>query len=309
MKNNSKAKKGLVVLLSFLLFLVFGVVSWAMDGSQVYLAGPTTAFAPLSDFSVSVLLDATQPINALDLEIIYPKDKLKFLSSNNTGSIVDIWQTPPVLLSNGHIRLVGGIFKSFLRENGLITKLSFKALNTGQPQLSFAQSNVYVADGKGTKLSLNAPAATFFIAENAPLLSLSGILGKADNSPPKIVVEQTKSLVDNALLIVFQAVDPDSGIKKIQMRVKKWLLFSPWQDVQNPVLYPPGAWNIEFRALSYAGLESIKSLSFPAELFKKILISFFLISVLVFIVIRVYNPVVEFCKNFTTGYNNRKRKL
>jgi hypothetical protein len=275
------------ILIIFSVLFFFGNIASA-NSSQVFFAGPSAAFAPQSEFNVSIFLDSTEPVNALDLEIAYPPDQLAFLSFDNTHSIVDIWQTSPKIISNGNIHLVGGIFKSFSGNNGLVIKLAFRALNAGEPALSFAKSNIYIADGKGTQLSLGAPASTLSVAKNAPLLSLPGI-ANAVAPPPEIIVQQTKSPVDGVTLIVFQATAPDSGIQKTQMRVKKWLAFSPWQDVQNPVAYPAGAWNVELRAVSFAGAESIKSITSPGELFKKLFILLLALLILVFGFIRVYN--------------------
>ena len=299
MKNNLKTHKHkkisirlfLFFLLSFFFFLGHNVLVLAITKSSIYFVEPNIAVAPGSDFSIDVLLDATEPINAIDLEIIYPKDKLKFLNFDNTHSIVNIWQESPALFSDGNIHLVGGIFKSFTGEKGLVIKLVFRALEIGQPELSFVKNNIYLADGKGTKLLVDTLISNISITKNATVTILPSldIEKTPDDSLPNILFEQTQSPVDGATLIVFYATDLESGIKQTQMRIKKWWSYSLWQDVQNPVLYPTGAWNIEFKAINNVGLESVKSLSWMGELFKKILILFFLCIILVFGIIWVYN--------------------
>lgn len=192
MKINFKLKirKTFIRLILFFTFLVIHIgVSYANNNiSKIYFVGPSVAIAPESDFVVNVLLDATKPINALDLEIIYPKDKLEFLNSDNTDSIVNIWQTPPTLFSNGNIVLVGAILKSFLGENGLIIKLSFRALSTGDVPLSFAKSNIYIADGKGTKLEVFSPSFSFSVAENGEIISSPVVPFKS--TPSDILIEE-----------------------------------------------------------------------------------------------------------------------
>lgn len=291
MNNFKIQRRGKNLVTLFFLFFVWATAGWAMDNSQIYFEGPSEAITPESDFTVNVLVDAKEPVNALDLEISYPKDKLKFLTFDNTDSIVDIWQAKPALLPDGNIVLTGGIFKSFAGEKGLIIKLSFRALNTGQSKLFFAKSSLYIADGKGTKLSMSSLTSTISITENETSASLpkKNKEKMLDNSPPEILLEQTTSPVDGSSLIVFHATDSQSGIKQTQMRIKKWGSFSDWQDVQNPVLYPAGAWQIELRAINNAGLEAVKSISRIGELYKKIIIPFFLFFILMFIVIWVYN--------------------
>jgi len=271
-----------------------GQTALATDNPSIYFEGPIESSIFLSDFVVNVFIDTDKPINAVDLEIFYPKDKLKFLSFDNTGSIVDIWQTTPKVLSNGNIGLTGGLFRSFVGKGGLIMSLSFRAQSSGQYKLSLAKSNIYMADGKGTKIPVDISAYTISVKENKEIISLpvsshSQTPFNSDKSIPELFVEKAQSPVEGSSLIVFYATDAESGIKQTQMRTKKWWTFSSWQDVVNPVLYPNGAWSIEFKVANNTGLENIKSIFYFLELCKKVLIVLFFVFILVFIVFKVYN--------------------
>ncbi len=271
---------------------------FAKNGSMVYFTGPGTTSVG-STFSINVSLDAAEPINALNLEIVYPKDKFKFLGFDNTHSIVNIWQPTPTLNSFGNIAMAGGMFKSFVGTDGLIIKLSFKTLAGGDAKFSFAKNEAYLADGKGTKIPLAnsifslhvgesiAPSATtpddtvIIDASEDPALPV-------DTTPPELVVGETKSPVDGANLITFYATDNESGIKATQMRIKRWWSYSEWVDVNNPVLRPANVWSVEIKAVNNANLETVKSVVWRGELYKKIFILVFLFFVLVFCAIWVY---------------------
>lgn len=166
--------KKLIIIILFLTFFTSSHVSLGAPkvvANQVFIKGPTSALAPGSEFTVSVLVDVENPINAFDLEVTYEKDKLEFLNSDNTDSIVDIWQSPPSILPNGNIGFGGGILKAFHGERGLIIKLSFKALRPGEPKMTFVKNNLYIADGKGTEISASAVNFSLSVKESGKVVS------------------------------------------------------------------------------------------------------------------------------------------
>ena len=167
-----KNKKSLAGIILFLSFFAFGSIAFSQNSttSKIYFKGPTGDLAPGSEFTVGVLLDTMDPINAFDLEISYPKDKLEFLSFDNTASIVNIWQPAPVLLPNGNLGLTGGIIKAWSDKAGLLIKISFRALNSGSPKLSFAKNNLYIpggAKGGGKKKKKTARPLPSFLSHSS----------------------------------------------------------------------------------------------------------------------------------------------
>src|SRR3989344_570212 len=95
-------------LIFFILLFIFFASSakvFAVENSKIYFSGPNFSIAPESEFLVNILLDTQNPINAFDLAIAYPPDKLEFLGFDNTNSIVNIWQASPSVLPNGNLGL------------------------------------------------------------------------------------------------------------------------------------------------------------------------------------------------------------
>ena len=184
---NKNMKK---LILFILLFTFFSTSqnAFTMENSKVYFSGPNFSIAPESEFLISILLDAKDPINAFDLEIAYPPDKLKFLSFDNMNSIVDIWQAPPSVLPNGNLKLSGGIIKAFNGNTGLIIKLSFQALNPSESQLSFVKSNLYIADGKGTEVKTNPETFSISVKENGKIISSPAV--PFQSTPTDILIEK-----------------------------------------------------------------------------------------------------------------------
>jgi hypothetical protein len=147
-----------------------------MDNTvKVYFDGPSGPIAPGSEVSVSVLVDAGSPLNIFNLAVTFPTDKLKFLGSDNTSSIVDIWKTKPSEGDIGVVEFSGGISSSFIGNNGLIVKLSFQVQNTATPaevsKLSFGKGEFGIADGQGTRIIAKASDFSILVKENAQVVS------------------------------------------------------------------------------------------------------------------------------------------
>src|SRR3989344_1395916 len=192
----------LFVIAVVLVLNIFGINSNVFgaegDVAKIYLKVPSTPIAPKSQFSVTVLLDAGNPVNAFDIEINFPKDKLKFISFNNTNSVVDLWQTKPTILPNGNLGFSGGIIKSFQGVGGLVGIIFFEAVSTGVPQASFTKSDFYISDGKGTKIVAEAGSGTLAIRDDGKVLSAS-IIPFQDTSSDILVEEGLQTFKSNKL--------------------------------------------------------------------------------------------------------------
>ncbi len=162
----------------------------------VYLKGPDTTLSPGSKFIVNVFLDANSPVNAFDLEINYSKDTLKSLGFDNTNSIVDIWQASPKILENGNISLIGGILKPETGKGDLIIKLPFEVKDVGVHKISFAKSNIYLADGKGTEIKVPTSSIFISVEKDGEIISVASAPFKS--TPSDIVIEQELIVIKKA---------------------------------------------------------------------------------------------------------------
>ncbi|MFA6397744.1 MAG: cohesin domain-containing protein [Candidatus Paceibacterota bacterium] len=280
-----KNKIGLVSFATILFLVPY--LGMATDSSSIYLKSSDSTVALKSDFNVDVLLNTSVPINAIDLQISYSSDKLKFKSFNDANSIIDLWHGGPTLLKDGHIELIGAIFKPYNGNDGQIIRLSFETLSAGNGEISFEKNNLYLADGKGTKILANNSSISVYINET---VSQNTILENStkDATLPDIFLNVSRGLADGNSLIVFNATDKESGIKLTEMRTKKWFNWNNWQVVQNPVLYPSGVWKIQIRTTNNDNLTAIKTLSLMGKLFEKLFLVILLpLFVVLIIVLRI----------------------
>ena len=179
--------KKIIVFIVFVSTVAYGAVVLAA-GDKLYFSGPKDSIAPGSTFSVSVLVDTTFSINAVNVEINFPDNQLQFLDFDNTDSIINIWQTKPEINQNGNLVFSGGMIKAFEGTAGLLGKITFQALSPGSPKLSFSKSDVYLADGKGTKVTLEASATTLSMEESAKIISIPVV--SFQSTPEDVAIQQ-----------------------------------------------------------------------------------------------------------------------
>lgn len=287
-------RKFLIIILLFCTPIGAVIGSTSPGDFRMYFMGPASVSLG-SEISVDILLDASVAINAINIEVSFPKDKLKFIDSNNARSVVDIWSTKPALLADGNISISGGILKSFTGNGVQVLRLTFQGLKEGNARLEFQKHDIYLADGRGTTVETKSDVLTFSIIKTNNKDSAIPIPPTPvekdmvrDETPPAIVVSLIKNPIDGSSLISFYANDSESGIKEIDMRTKKWFSYGGWINVENPVLHPSGAWKVELRAINNKGLSDSQTLVSFKNLFFKIFM--FLIGfALVFIFSMAYN--------------------
>lgn len=149
----------LIAVLGFL-FLAFGQTSAA-----TLKLGPTTgSFETGSTFSLSVFLNTEdEPVNALEVSLLFPPDKLQVVSPLTGTSIIEIWTAPPKFDNrNGILSLQGGIPSGINVSKGLVSIVTFRVKGTGIASVRFGDSSKVLAhDGKGTNILSETQGGTY----------------------------------------------------------------------------------------------------------------------------------------------------
>ena len=245
------------------MFSFSGVRCNAAVVPQEYFVSSTSTLSSGTEFTVSVFVNSPVPINALDLSLAYPADKIQFLNADPAHSIVGFWQGATVLTSEGHIDLAGGILPAFIGTGGLVSALHFKAQSAGNVTISFGPSSLFDADGKGTQASVDGPPIELSIHANTPTIVIPPALPSKpdplDTTPPILVVRLIKDSVSGSALVVYHASDPESGVHSVEMRTMAWWKWSAWQEISNPSPYSPSVWSVEVRATNNVGEETVQT--------------------------------------------------
>ncbi|MDQ5954558.1 MAG: Cohesin protein [Patescibacteria group bacterium] len=122
--------------------------------SSLSLSPSAGTFSVGSTFNVAVLLDTKgKSVNAMQIFLSYPADKLQIVSPSTGKSIVGVWASPPKFdNSKGTMSLEGGVPGGIVVSSGVITNITFRVKSTGEGIVRFKDdSEIYLDDGLATK--------------------------------------------------------------------------------------------------------------------------------------------------------------
>ncbi|MBI3627967.1 MAG: hypothetical protein HY220_04485 [Candidatus Sungbacteria bacterium] len=134
--------------------LVFGFLAPAVaSAAELYVTPGTGTFEVGSTFNASIFLDSKgDSINALEVHLIFPPDKLQVVSPSIGQSIIGIWTGQPRFDNqNGDITLQGGIPGGINVSQGLLSTVTFRVKSVGTALVKFGErSKTLLNDGLGT---------------------------------------------------------------------------------------------------------------------------------------------------------------
>jgi len=140
-------------LIGFVLFLL--LLGNRGEAATLSVSPTTGTFTVGSTFDVSIFLNTEeQLINAVEVSLAFPADKLQIISPSTGQSIISIWTAPPSFNNqSGRVNFRGGIPGGINVSNGLIMRLSFRVKSVGPVIIRFLDdSKVLLHDGKGTEV-------------------------------------------------------------------------------------------------------------------------------------------------------------
>jgi len=152
-KQLFKSKNSLFFILFSIFCFLFSVS--AVQAATLLISPTTGTFTAGSTFDVSIFLNTNgQLINAVEVSLAFPADKLQVVSPSTGQSIISLWTAPPSFNNQaGRINLRGGIPGGINVSNGLIMRLSFRVKSVGSAIVRFLDdSKVLLHDGKGTEV-------------------------------------------------------------------------------------------------------------------------------------------------------------
>lgn len=241
-----------------IVLLLFGTPGIPLFGKEVsipaiYFKTTQQSFAPGSEFVVGVFLNTEAAVNAVRAEIGYSAATVDWIGSNTSHSIIKIWKDSPRRSEEGKLVLEGGIPVPFQGHAGELIELYFRVREgAAQPvQISLRDAFVYRADGEGTEFrpgrsSLSIPVVTTLIRQTLPVIS--------DITSPVISVFRiSQEPILGRSLVIWDAVDGDSGIATEEISMRSGLFWSDWETHKSPVSVPDGVWSIRVAVTDRAG--------------------------------------------------------
>lgn len=134
------------------------------DAASFYLSPSGGTFTVDSTFDVSIFLDTRgESVNAVDIFLKFPPDKLQLVSPAINKSVISIWVSQPKLDNRiGTIKLEGIIQGGIITNGGLITRLTFRVKSVGSAIVKFLDdSKTLLNDGLGTNVLENVQNAVY----------------------------------------------------------------------------------------------------------------------------------------------------
>lgn len=139
-------------------------------GASFAIAPATLAVASGGQFTVSVLVNAEQAVNAAQGTVTFPADKLRVVGVSKSGSILQFWSPDPSFSNaNGTVSFAGGLpSPGFVGANGTVLRITFKATAPGTATVNITQGAILANDGQGTNVLTGISHGTYAIGPDAP---------------------------------------------------------------------------------------------------------------------------------------------
>ncbi len=251
-----------IALLLLLPVSVHGASVYMTPGEGTYGVGDTFVA------EVRVLTDA-ECVNAADIEIVYPKEKVRAVDFSKGSSILTLWVREPVLdHERGVVTFAGGIPGGYCGRvqgdpslSNILGRIAFTVIGTSE-KIDIAPSDstrLYAHDGLGTEI-VPEKGATKLTLRSEPQLSENEWIAEVqkDTIPPEtftVEVHSTRDIFSGRYYLVFSTTDKQSGIDHYELYER-----GAWRTVTSPhALRFKSLDDIRVRAIDKAGNERIGS--------------------------------------------------
>jgi len=139
---------GIVLSMAF-----FSVFNSAFAESNLSLVPSTQTVGIGQEFSVSLLLDAGENINAAQGIVSFSPSVIQMISVDNSDSVFNFWVEDPTIAKEvGTMSFVGGSSKSVFGNKLKILTMKFKAVGIGTSNIKYSNGVVAADDGMGTNV-------------------------------------------------------------------------------------------------------------------------------------------------------------
>lgn len=142
-----------------------------------------------------VVTNLSQAMNAVDVHLTYPTDRLSLVSISRSKSALTLWpQTPSWDTQRGTVTLIGGLPNGLYASDARVVTLTLTALQTGPAQISLdtTASALLLNDGQGTRVLLPESTLTLnVVSDLTPAIAVTSpshpIVGQWYTNPNVII--------------------------------------------------------------------------------------------------------------------------
>lgn len=187
-------------LLATLAFGLLAAVSLSTEHTQVMIQLPSgnTTVTVGEPFQVEVRIDAQEPINAVEMDLLYPEQYMVVEQLRDGESVLTIWTEEPTA-ENGVIHVRGGTFRRGFIDEHRVIAWTARATQAGTFRIRPQHIQLLAGDGSGTEVKLDdvdmppleltavsaedaAPAEAAAVSQEATDLNGDGLITMQDIS-------------------------------------------------------------------------------------------------------------------------------
>jgi hypothetical protein len=186
----------------FTLIALFGAAAVSTSGkSYIHLESSASSVHAGENFKIAVYVNATVPVNAIDIAVQFPKEQIQITGIDTGASVITLWTQDPYVEDNKVI-LRGGTFRKGFRGDHLIATINAKATETGLAQFTVGTVTLLAGDGSGSSVSVakDPTAKTFYVVEG------TGEQTKASAE------ESAVGLQGSAAVVIVTDIDGDGAV-------------------------------------------------------------------------------------------------
>lgn len=145
----------------FIFAAIFGMAAViSTNESTIKVVSSSESIESGKQFSVDVIVNATTPVNAVDIAIAFPVNQVEIVSIDRGESVLTLWTADPKV-DNGVVYLAGGTYqRGFVGEHKIAT-INVKALKSGQATFIPKTVKLLAGDGKGTQVATKIDSGAF----------------------------------------------------------------------------------------------------------------------------------------------------
>ena len=254
-----------IKIITLILVLFGGLRIYAAD---MYFATPKTSYGVNEEIQVALRISSpNEKINALEADIIFPDELVKFVDFYDNNSIAIPWWERPALNENViHFStgIVGGFdglidpFEPEKKKAGTVANFVFRAKNEGVGSFEIENDAVYLHDGKGTLGELSTAPLSFIIGPAITPAEYK-LLDDRPPEPFEVLIDHSELIFDNQYFAAFQAEDSGSGIAFYKIKEGGGL----WLPAESPYLLRNQKLTsvIKVKAVDKAGNERVMTVS------------------------------------------------
>lgn len=169
-------------------------------------------------FAVDVVLDTElQVVNAVETSVVFPRELLEYVKSEEGSSVVSVWLEKPIEVSDGSVHFSGVTPGGFMQKEAPLVSLTFKVIKVGQTNISIGDSSVLLNDGFGTPAPVTRQDLHISIVGGEAMVTVHTV---DDEIPESFVPEivQDPDLFDGSNVLIFATADKGSGLDYFEVK-------------------------------------------------------------------------------------------